>query len=165
MGLQGAKGTIKMSPAGKDNRGFTLLELLVVLLLLGLSSLIVLPAIDKGLRDREVRQSALEIAALARELRSKALRENSLQRLVFDPHENSYQAWDGRKIVLSQEIEIAGVEGGEPIGEGLTQFLFYPNGSLLAEGVKISGREGFPVYLLRFDPLTGRVVVLRGERP
>ncbi|HEY5599658.1 MAG TPA: hypothetical protein VIK48_03105, partial [Candidatus Manganitrophaceae bacterium] len=107
----------------------------------------------------------LEIAAVARELRSKALRENILQRLVFDPHENSYRAWNGKKIVLSPEVEIAGVEGGEPAGEGLTQFLFYPNGSLLAEGVKISGREGFPVYFLRFDPLTGRVVVLRGERP
>jgi len=54
-------------------KGFSLLELLVVLLLLGLSSLIVLPAIDKGLREREVKKSALQVAAVARDLRSRAV--------------------------------------------------------------------------------------------
>ena len=152
-----------MSPVGKDDRGFTLLELLVVLLLLSLASLIVLPSIDRGLREREVRQSALELAAVARDLRGKAVRESSLQRLIFNPQENSYQALRRKKILLPSDIKITGIEGGEPVGEGLRQFLFFPNGSLLAREVGISGQEGSPAYLVRFDPLTGRVAVLRGN--
>ena len=157
------KGTIVMSPVGKDDRGFTLLELLVVLLLLGLASSIVLPAIDKGLREREVKLSALELAAVARELRNRAVYENSLQRLVFNPQENSYQAWRGKKVSLSSDIVIAGVEGGEPIGDGLRQFLFFPNGSLFGREVGISARAGSPLYIVLLDPLTGRVWVTRGS--
>ena len=157
------KGTIVMSPVGKDDRGFTLLELLVVLLLLGLASSIVLPAIDKGLREREVKLSALELAAVARELRNRAVYENSLQRLVFNPQENSYQAWRGKKVFLSSDIVIAGVEGGEPIGEGLRQFLFFSNGSLFGREVGISARAGSPLYIVLLDPLTGRVRVTRGS--
>ena len=145
-------------------KGFSLLELLVVLLILSLASFIVLPALDRGLREREVKQSALGLAAVARALRSKAVYENSLERLIFDLQENSYQALRGEKILLSSDIKIVGIEGGEPVGEGLRQFLFFPNGSLLAGEIGISGREGSPAYLVHFDPLTGRVAVLRGNR-
>lgn len=145
-------------------KGFSLLELLVVLLLLGLSSLVVLPAIDKGLREREVKQSALQLAAVARNLRSRAVYDNTLQRLIFNPLENSYQAAAGNKVVLSSDAKITGIEGAEPLGDGLMQFLFFPNGSLLGGEVGISSREGTSRYLIRLEPLTGRVVVVKGNR-
>ena len=145
-------------------KGFSLLELLVVLLLLGLSSLIVLPAIDKGLREREVKQSALQLAAVARNLRSRAVYDNTLQRLIFNPLENSYQAAAGNKVVLSSDAKITGIKGAEPLGDGLMQFLFFSNGSLLGGEVGISSREGTSRYLIRLEPLTGRVVVVKGNR-
>lgn len=154
---------IVTSPAGKDDRGFTLVELLAVLLILSLASSIVLPSIEKGLREREVRQSVLELAAVARRLRSRAVYENSLQRLIFNPQENSYQALRGKKILLSPDIRITDIKGAEAIGEGLRQFLFFPNGSLLGGEIGISGRGGSPAYLVYLDSLTGRVVVLRAD--
>ncbi len=160
-GFQGGKGTIVISPVGKDKNGFSLLELLAVLLILSLASFIVLPSIEKGLREREVRQSVLRLAAVARDLRSRAVYENNLQRLIFNPQENSYQTLRGKKILLPSDIKITDIEGGEPIGEGLRQFLFFPNGSLLGGEIGISGREGSPAYLVRLDPLSGRVVVGR----
>ncbi len=54
------------SLVGSDRRGFTLIELVLVLLLIGVSLAIVLPNINKGLQDREVRKSALGLAAVAR---------------------------------------------------------------------------------------------------
>lgn len=159
--FQGGKGIIVISPVGKDKTGFSLVELLAVLLILSLASFIVLPSIEKGLREREVRQSVLELAAAARDLRSRAVYENSLQRLIFNPQENSYQALRGKKILLPSDIKITGIEGGEPVGEGLRQFLFFPNGSLLGGEIGISALGGSPAYLVYLDSLTGRVAVTR----
>lgn len=151
-----------MSPVGKD-KGFSLLELLVVLLILGISGLIVLPSVEQALREREIRQSALGLAASARDLRSRAIREGALYRLVLRPSERSYQVWQGQRVRLSSEVRIAEIVGGEPIEEGGRQFVFFPNGSVLGGGVRVSGRDGSPAYWVRFEPLTGRVGVARGE--
>jgi general secretion pathway protein H len=145
-------------------RGFSLVELLAVLLLLSLASFIVLPSVDRGLRERQVRKSALELAALARDLRGRAIYESNLQRLIFNPLENSYQAVRGRKVVLSSDVKITRIKGGEPLGEGLRQFIFYPNGTVLSGEIGISARQGFPSYWIRFDALTGRVGVIEGGR-
>lgn len=151
-----------MLPVGKGNRGFSLVELLVVLLLIALGSAIVLPSIDRGLREQEVRQSALELAAVARNLRNRAVYENTLQRLVFNPLENSYQVFRGEKVLLSSDIKIARIEGGEPVGGEIRQFIFFPNGSTLGGEIGISGRDGSS-YIVRLDPLSGRVVVVKGK--
>src|SRR3990167_10092243 len=92
--------------------GFSLLELLVVLLLLALSSALVLPAIDRGLKERELKQSALELAAVARDLRRRAVYENALQYLVLNPSENSYQTLAGDKVLLPSDMVMTGIEGG-----------------------------------------------------
>ncbi|MBI2986161.1 MAG: prepilin-type N-terminal cleavage/methylation domain-containing protein [Deltaproteobacteria bacterium] len=168
-----------MSPVGKDSpelhtfhsrfcllneTGFSLIELLAVLLLIGLSSIIVLPSIDRVLQERDVRRSARELAAVARSLRYRALSNGTVERLIFNPAENSYQVYPDKTAVLSAESKITGIDGGEPVGEGLRQFLFFPNGSVLAGEIGLSGREGSPVYFIRFDPLTGKVAVLQGNR-
>lgn len=153
-----------MSPAGKDEQGFSLLEILVVLLILSLAGAIVLPAMDRGLREREVRQSVLQVAAVARELRGRAVYEGSLQRLIFNTREHSYEASAEKKILLASDVTITGIEGGEPVGEGVRQFLFFPNGSVLGGEIGLSAREGSLTYWVRLDSLTGRVVVKRGGR-
>src|SRR3990167_351837 len=96
--------------------GFSLLELLVVLLLLALSSALVLPALDKGLKERELKQSALELAAVARDLRRRAIYQNTLQSLVLNPAENSYQTWRGEKVLVPADVRFVDIVGGEPLG-------------------------------------------------
>jgi len=155
--------TIVISSVGKDKRGFSLLELLVVLLLIGLSSAIVLPSIERGLKERELKDATLKLAATARNLRSRAIYENHLQRLILDQRDNSYQAFQGKKIFLSSEVRIMGIAGGEPMGDGLKQFLFFPNGSVLGGEIGLSSREG-SVYAIQLDPLLGRVAVIKGTR-
>lgn len=143
--------------------GFSLLELLVVLLLLALSSALVLPAIDKGLKERELKQSALELAAVARELRSRAVYQNTLQSLILNPSENSYQTLQGEKVLIPTDVRLVDIVGGEPLGDGLRRFLFFPNGSTLGGDIAISGPVGSS-YIIRLDPLLGKVTVIRGER-
>ncbi len=151
-----------MSRVGSD-RGFSLLELLIVLLLLGLSAAIVLPSIDRGLRERELKQSVLQLAAVARDLRSRAVYENTIERLLLNPSENSYEVFENNKVVLPSDIRITKIMGGEPVGNGLTQFLFFPNGSILGNEIGISGAQR-SAYVIRLDPFLGKVVVLRGNQ-
>src|SRR5919108_1751802 len=103
------------SRAGKDSRGFSLLELLLVVCLLGLSSLVVLPTIEAGLRQRELRRSALALAATARDLRSRALQTGIPQQLVLRIAENSYQVTVDHEIYLPAQVKFAEVGGGETL--------------------------------------------------
>ncbi len=146
-----------------ENKGFSLLELLVVLMLIGLSSLLVLPALDRGLGQLEVRKSALKLAAVARDLRSKAIYQGSLQRLILRPSENSYEIVKGHNIRLPSNVRISAVTGGESVGEGIKQFYFYPNGRIVGGEIQITGQESSSSYITRFDPLSGRVKVVRGD--
>lgn len=156
--------TIEILRVGKGKSGFSLLELIIVLLLLGLSSLIVLPSMDRGLKDLEIRRSALRLAAVARDLRSQAIYKGTFQGLILDPSENSYQVLRGAKVRLPSSNKVSAIEGGEPVGKGMRQFHFFPNGSTLGGGIEISGRKGSTSYVIRFDPLSGKVTVVKGNR-
>lgn len=148
---------------GKSNRGFSLFELVLVLLLLGVSMAVVLPNINKGLQDREVRISALGLAAAARDLRSRALADGLPQRLVLNVPQNSYLVGRSAKVHLPSEIRFVSVDGGESMERDLKSFYFFPNGSILGGAIVIGDVAQSISYLIRFESLTGRVEVARGE--
>jgi len=157
------KGITVISPAGSASRGFSLLELILVLMVLGLSSLVVLPSIDKGLRDREVRRSALALAAAARDLRSQAVYNGIPLQLVLNLPENSYLLADDRVVHLPTEVRITDVEGGQTLDRGIHRFLFFPNGSTLGGQISVAGVGHSVSYAIRLEPLTGKIEVLRSE--
>jgi general secretion pathway protein H len=150
------------SPIGKDSRGFSLLELILVLMVLGLSSLIVIPNVTKGMRDRDARRSALALAAAARELRSQALLNGMPQRLVLNITENSYLVARRGEVQLPAAVRFASVAGGEILDNGARQFLFFPNGSTFGGQIDLSGSAGSSFYSVRLHPLTGNIEVRRG---
>jgi general secretion pathway protein H len=149
-------------PVGKDDRAFSLLELMLVLVLLGLSAAVVLPSVTRSLKSREARQAALAFAAVARELGSKARAEGVPQGLVVDPGRNSYRWTREREIALPTSLYFAAVEGGETLENGLRRFGFYPNGASFGGRIVISAGANSTQYAVRFHPLTGRVEVLSG---
>ena len=158
------KGITVILRAGSDNQAFSLLELLLVLLLLGLSSLIVLPTIDNGLRERAVRRSALGLAAVARELRSRAIYEGIPQRLVLNVVDSSYLIARDREVQLPSDVKFSQVEGGETLEKSVRQFIFFPNGSSLGGEIGLSGGRNATAYSVRFEPLSGKVDVIRGDK-
>ena len=158
------KGITVILRVGSDSRGFSLLELMLVLLLLGASSLIVLPTIDNGLRERDLRRSALGLAAVARELRSRAVIEGVPQRLVLNVVDSSYLAARDRQVHLPSDVKFSQVEGGETLESSLRLFVFFPNGSSLGGEISLSGVSNVTKYLVRLEPLSGRVEVIRSDR-
>jgi general secretion pathway protein H len=158
------KGITVILRAGSDNQGFSLLELILVLLLLGLSSLIVLPSIDNGLRQREVRRSALGLAAVARELRSRAVYQGIPQRLVLNVVDQSYLVPPDREVHLPSAVKFFQVDGGETFEKSLRQFIFFPNGSSLGGEIGLSGGRNATAYVVRLEPLSGKVDVIKGDQ-
>jgi hypothetical protein len=135
---------------------------MMVLVLLGLSAAVVLPSIDRGLKNRVARQAALGFAAAARELGSRARSEGVPQGLVLDTAHNSYYLAREQVIALPSSLSFAVVEGGETLENGMRRFSFYPNGASFGGRVVISAGAGGGEYSVRFHALTGRVEVLRG---
>jgi general secretion pathway protein H len=134
---------------------------LLVLALVGLSAVIVLPALQRGFEERELRATARRLAAAARDLRSLAIRESRLEQMVFNAEERSYEVGSKEKIYLPRTVTALAVDGGEVVGPGRTRFLFFPNGSLVGGTVEIASEEGSS-YRLRLEPLLGRIDVARG---
>jgi len=151
------------SLVGKNSQGFSLFELVLVLLLLGVSMAIVLPNVDRGLQDREVRNSALGLAAAARDLRSRALTAGVPQQLVLNLPQNSYLAARSTEIQLPSEIKFISVEGGDAIGRDLKSFYFFPNGSVLNGEIILADSAKSISYSIRLEALTGRIEVARGK--
>ena len=150
-----------MSTAGKGSRGFSLLELMLVLLLIGVSMLIVLPNIAKGLQEREVRVSALGLAAAARDLRSRALADGEPHQLILDFSQNSYRIARLKEVSLPADVKFISVNGGERLDRDRTRFYFYPNGSSLGGEIRLAHGEQSISYLIRLEALTGRIEVSR----
>jgi general secretion pathway protein H len=149
-------------PAGKGD-GFTLLELILVLLLIGVSMMIVLPNIQKGLEDREVRLSALRLAAAARDLRSRALSDGQAKQLEINLAENNYRVARLAEVRLPPEVRFVSIDGGETLDRGSKRFYFFPNGSSLDGKIVLADEQKSISYLVRLEALTGRIEVLRGN--
>jgi type II secretion system protein H len=155
------KETTATSSVGNNRGGFTLIELVLVMLLMGMSLLVVLPNINKGLQDREVRKSALGLAAVARDLRSRAAMDGVPQQLVLYLPQNSYLVGRRREVQLPSDVRFASVEGGETIDRDTKKFYFFPNGSSLGGEIVLADRDGSIAYAVRVDALSGRIAVVR----
>ena len=146
--------------ADKHLHGFTLVELVIVLVIVGIASVIALPQLDRAIKKREARQSVLALAATARDLRRRAIDQGTLKRLTVEPRTNSYLASDSDIIHLPETIAITSASGGEPIGQRLTQYVFFPNGSLIGGEIQLTDGGG-AAYVIRMEAMAGRIVVYR----
>ena len=130
---------------------------------MGISMAIVVPNIGRRLQEREVRSSALSLAAVARDLRSRALLDGIVQQLIVSIPQNAYLVPKLREIHLPQDVRIASIEGGEAVERDTKRFYFFPNGSSLGGQIVIPDNANSISYYIRMEPLTGKIEVARGD--
>lgn len=67
----------------KPERGFSLLELMVVVTIIGVLSALVLPSMTQAMRERHAQEAAVEIVDLLRELRSRSMYRGRAQTVLL----------------------------------------------------------------------------------
>lgn len=139
--------------------GFTLLELLAVLVILSLVAAFVVPSLGGG-RIVELKSAARSLASGLRQARNSALNENRSAALALDVEKHEFQLpGESRVRKLPGRVEIALYTArSEQLSDRRGAIRFFPDGS--STGGRITLSSDSLSYLVDVDWLTGRVNVI-----
>jgi general secretion pathway protein H len=140
-------------------KGFTLFELLVVLVLVALIAAVSAPLLLKGLGRAEARGAAQDVAAALRRARSEAVVRNSDVVLTVDVNARSFRMDGAAAHVLPVKLEVELYTAQtEQIAADVGNIRFFPDGSSTGgEVVLADDRSKFHVQV---EWLTGRVSII-----
>jgi len=148
-----------MSRAGEGPGGFTLVELLVVLAVVGLALAILAPVGRGAWSGIAARSDAETIAAALREARSDAIARNREAVLLVDLGAHELRLDGGPPVPLDRDLALALVTGSEEVlGADAGQIRFFPDGTSTGGRVTVSrGEKRLDVLV---DWISGRVRVV-----
>ena len=136
-------------------RGFSLIELLVVFALIGLSLSVVGPSLSRSLDASRLKASMRTLLTTARQARSLARLEQREVTLTIDAFQRTYRL-DGRRELpirpAATKIKVTGAES-ERLSENVIGIRFFPDGS--ATGGRIQLLLDKQRYSMEVDWLTG----------
>lgn len=156
------------------HRGYTFLELLVVLAIVGAAALLVLPQAGKGLDAIRLKTTTRQLASVFRYARILAISERTVSVVGLDLSRDEY--WVGilppgrtreevrTRYTLPESVRLV----AQPLGEGasrkrgVVRFVFFPRGGAWGGQVWIEGAKGRR-YSIVVDPLTGLVRISDGS--
>ena len=141
-------------------RGFTLVELLVVLVIAALVLALVGTSISRSISGAEMRTAARKVAANLRYTRTQAILKKSEQVFEVNADEKTYQA-PGRELVeLPEEMNVALTTArSELTGENAGGIRFYPDGGSTGGFVELESDNR--IYKVSVAWLTGETIVER----
>jgi len=157
-----SSGTLGGALRRRGEAGFTFLEIMIVIGIIAVAATLVAPAIDSGMRARQVRSAVRGIAATMRTMASDAVITGQTQHLIIDPQANELRVEDrGTSYALGSGTVLSRVHGGELDASGLVRVNFYSNGSTSGVEVVVDDREtpNDVGFLVSLDPLIGLVTI------
>jgi len=161
-------------PSSSKERGFTLFELAIVLLLIGVFGSLVFSRVGDFFTDGDLRTASRMVIQEIHRARSLAAQSRSPRYLALDMERNSLYVSDspsalsadlqssrhpwetGKDLPVGVFLEDVAVLSGQKIQEGVAWLRFRPDGS--GERALIHLRNSRErVYTLELAPLTGQV--------
>jgi len=149
--------------------GFTLLELVLVLLLIGLIAGLTTPFVVSTLDRIELQSAARKLNAALRFARSEAVTRKTALTFKADIDKGRYwltrpgTSQTDHRQTLDQSVRLVDFSHeGEIIGEGTFAIEFYPQGSASGGAIRMeSGVSEKPEirYVITIDPVTGNTKI------
>jgi general secretion pathway protein H len=142
-----------------DTRGFTLIELVVVLAIMALVFVVAAPQMGSFLPRTELKSGARQLAAGLREARSRAIRSNGDVVFSVDVNGRRYSmTGDGVPHPLPDKIKLSlFTVQQEQRSNSVGSIRFFPDGTSTGGHVLVFGDD--IAYKVNVDWLTGRVEI------
>lgn len=146
-------------------RGFSLLEMILVLALVALASLLAAAALTGGFDGMRLRAAAREVAAQLRFTRAQAIATGESQRFTLDPRAHRWTAPKARSGELPAQLALAFVGAREvQPAEGEGAIVFFPDGASTGGRVQLALDDA--AWQVEVAWLTGQVrAAAVGEPP
>lgn len=141
----------------RRQQGFTLVELLVVLALVGAVLAVALPRFSMGPGRRELLGAAHEVAATLREARSQALVANRSRYFHADLSTNTFWAQGEARNALPPGLRMSVRTVEDQILEGSATVRFHPDGSSTGGSIRLAVRD--IAYDVLVDWLDGGITI------
>jgi type II secretion system protein H len=146
--------------------GFTLLELVLVLLLMSLIAGLTLPFVSSTLDRITLQSEVRQIASALQFARSEAISKKTLYTFNIDIDENHYwlripkQEEATQPKPIDKTVRILDYQGtDEIITEGAFMILFYPRGNSSGGTIRfisITDKDEENIYAVNINPITGK---------
>ena len=140
--------------------GFTLIEMLVVLTLIGLLVAVVIPIFGNGVSTTELKSDARAVAAGLRQARGQAIAQHGEALLMLDLGAHSFTVPpDPRVHKLAQQLELKLFTAqSDLVSDNVGAIRFFADGG--SNGGRITLASGERKFNVDIDWLTGRVAIL-----
>jgi len=156
--------------------GFTLLELIAVLVLISTVLAIAAPSLRGFVHGRQTADTAARMLALTRLARSRAICRGAIHRLNIDQESGEYwltvqvggafvemETDDGRRYELPLGVSVTADEAEVESEDSVWHVQFYPDGRCDPATLELSGSEGDVLYVTCPSPSERFRVVLTEE--
>jgi general secretion pathway protein H len=143
-------------------RGFTLIEVIMVLMLAALVITVAAVSLTRGLGTAKVRAAGQDLVAALRYTRAQAIVTRKQQSLELDVEQRSYVAPRRDPVQLPKDMELRLLTAAEErTGASTGRVRFYPDGS--STGGRIKLVYGARAWDVEIAWLTGEVRLRQGE--
>ncbi|WP_394752043.1 GspH/FimT family pseudopilin [Crenothrix sp.] len=150
--------TAFVSNALKPSQGFTLLELIVVLVIMGLGFAAIGINLSSGNETTELKATARDMASTLRYAKGQAQLSHQETTLTIDFEENSYTVSGRDKVYeIPQTIDTTMHTGQNELTDGKGSIRFFPDGSSSGGWIKLE--RGKIAWRIDINWLTGQVEI------
>lgn len=146
------------------HQGFTLLEIIAVIMLIALIMTIVMLMVTGGIGKARVRSASKELTAALRHTRSQAIVKQKEQVFEIDMNARTYSAAGKKPIKLPPDMTIeATTARREQTSEEKAGIRFFPDGASTGGQIKLLYKQS--IIRVKVSWLTGQVTMEAGNEP
>lgn len=142
--------------ARRGARGFTLIEILVVVALVAVLTGVIAAVVSGGLGGAKVRAASKDLVAALRSTRALAVTGRESQVLVLDVERRAYKAPGRDWVELPKDMELSMLTAAEEqLDSNQGQIRFFADGSSTGGNIELS--RGDALWRIEIGWLTGEV--------